>query len=337
MNNVHSVILANLTWNESGWRNIYLNSKARHGYAQKFPGHESLNFDFNKKGLDTSKFVYGYFQSRYSPVNFTTGGSIFFFSNDYIDDHKSKIIGIYSKATILKDPILMKKKGFEKNELLSNIRAEKDYSMLFPIPLDLNNYCNGVRYFTYKNVILAKKILKDEIIALENSGRMLREYYKLIRIYEYITGKGYSTKNEINPDEEQQNELIEIFNNVKTKEQIINDLKNVDPNEPEEIIIKGKTYKRNNKVIAQLKILRSFECQICHTKILKQNGAYYCEAAHILEKHKKGPETPDNLLILCPNHHKEFDMGAKKINSHTKDFIQFELNNKQYTISLKLE
>ena len=337
MNIKHSVILANLTWNESGWRNVYLNSKAHHGYAKKFPGHESLNFDFNKTGLDTNKFVYGYFQSRYSPVNFSTGGTIFFFSNDYINDYKTKIIGIYSKAEILKVPIIMKRKGFEKNELLSNIRAEKDYSILFPIPLDLNNYCNGVRYFTYKNVILAKKILRDEIVALSASGRMLREYNKLIRIYEYATGEKYSAKNDLDPDEVQQNQLVEIFKRTKTKEEIIFDLLNIDTKEPEEIIIKGKSYKRNNKVIAYLKILRNFECQICRTKILKQNGTYYCEAAHIQEKHNKGPETADNLLILCPNHHKEFDLGKKKVIMHTKDSIRFELNNKKYTISLKIK
>ncbi|MFH2029353.1 MAG: HNH endonuclease [Bacteroidota bacterium] len=42
------------------------------------------------------------------------------------------------------------------------------------------------------------------------------------------------------------------------------------------------------------------------------------EAAHIKPKHKKSKETPENILILCPNHHKEFDFGRRIIREHNK-------------------
>ncbi len=64
------------------------------------------------------------------------------------------------------------------------------------------------------------------------------------------------------------------------------------------------------------------------------NGSFYIEAAHIKPKHKKGRETPDNILILCPNHHKEFDFGNLKIEKHAKDEIVFQLNSKRYNIDL---
>ena len=40
--------------------------------------------------------------------------------------------------------------------------------------------------------------------------------------------------------------------------------------------------------------------------------AMYAEAAHIraLGRPHDGPDTPDNMLCLCPNHHVLFDLGA---------------------------
>ena len=46
------------------------------------------------------------------------------------------------------------------------------------------------------------------------------------------------------------------------------------------------------------------------------------------------PMRPHNILILCPNHHKEFDKGDRKIIEHTNDKIIFELNKKKYQIDL---
>lgn len=86
-----------------------------------------------------------------------------------------------------------------------------------------------------------------------------------------------------------------------------------------------------------MKILRDFKCQICETTILKKDGKYYIEATHITPKKSKGSESPDNILILCPNHHKEFDLGDKKIIKRTTERIVFEINGKEYIISLELK
>jgi len=47
-----------------------------------------------------------------------------------------------------------------------------------------------------------------------------------------------------------------------------------------------------------------------------------------------GSETYDNILILCPKHHKEFDLGNRQILTHNANWIAFMLNNKQYAIDL---
>lgn len=75
-------IIANITWNPYGWRNLYTNPKAGHKYVQTHPGHESLNFNFDKKGIDTPDKIYGYVQWTYPPKEFTEGGIILFYSKN---------------------------------------------------------------------------------------------------------------------------------------------------------------------------------------------------------------------------------------------------------------
>lgn len=141
-----------------------------------------------------------------------------------------------------------------------------------------------------------------------------------------------------NEDEREQNELVsEIKQQSKLKQDIINELNSLKPTDPEVIIIHGRTYKRDNKTIAQIKILRDFKCQICSTSIIKRDGTFYVEAAHIKAKRHKGPESPDNIILLCPNHHKEFDLGKVDILEHDNNRIEITLNGVHHTLSLKLE
>jgi 5-methylcytosine-specific restriction protein A len=140
------------------------------------------------------------------------------------------------------------------------------------------------------------------------------------------------------PDENEQKEIIKEFkSHNKAKQDIINELKNLKPTDPEEVIINSKSFKRDNRTIAQIKILRDFKCQICSTSIKKKDGTFYIEAAHIEPKHRKGRETPDNIILLCPNHHKEFDFGDRIILSHNKDIVHFTLNGQEHKISVKIE
>ena len=43
-----SIVIANLSWNNTGWKKPVINPRAHHQYATNFPGHESLNFQFDK-------------------------------------------------------------------------------------------------------------------------------------------------------------------------------------------------------------------------------------------------------------------------------------------------
>ncbi|KAF9658223.1 HNH endonuclease [Tenacibaculum sp. ZH5_bin.1] len=138
------------------------------------------------------------------------------------------------------------------------------------------------------------------------------------------------------PDEIEQTEITNHLKD-KTKNNLINELENSENDNSEKVTINHKSYKRNNKVIALIKILRNFECQICGQFILKRDGSRYIEAAHIIPKHKQGKENPENIILLCPNHHKEFDFGNRNVIKHTKDEIEFELNGNHHLLSLSIE
>lgn len=124
-----SVILANITWNPYGWRNLYKNRKAGHKYAQTHIGHESLNFKFDKQGIDTADKIHGFIQWTNPPKKFTDGGIILFYSKN-LDNNEHEIVGVYGNATILKQPLKKKWQGFENNKLNLNIVALKSHSLL---------------------------------------------------------------------------------------------------------------------------------------------------------------------------------------------------------------
>ena len=137
-------------------------------------------------------------------------------------------------------------------------------------------------------------------------------------------------------DQIEQSEIANLLID-KSKNDLINELENSENSNSEKVTINHKSYKRNNKIIALIKILRNSECQICGQFILKGDGSRYIEAAHIVPKHKQGKENPENIILLCPNHHKEFDFGNREVIKHTNDEIEFKLNGNHHFLSLSIE
>ena len=74
---------------------------------------------------------------------------------------------------------------------------------------------------------------------------------------------------------------------------------------------------RDNLLTRRLKILHEHCCQICGNFIQLPNGSKYSEAHHIkpLGGEHKGADVAENILILCPNHHAECDLGAVRLDT----------------------
>jgi putative restriction endonuclease len=71
---------------------------------------------------------------------------------------------------------------------------------------------------------------------------------------------------------------------------------------------------RDSRLGKEIKKLYNYKCQVCSIEINTNAGAY-AEAAHIrpVGKPHNGPDRPDNLLCLCPNHHLMLDKGVYMI------------------------
>lgn len=68
---------------------------------------------------------------------------------------------------------------------------------------------------------------------------------------------------------------------------------------------------RDTSIIKELKSKYEDRCQICGQRMKLPNGNYYSEGHHLqkLGGLHKGPDVKENVIILCPNHHVEFDYG----------------------------
>jgi predicted restriction endonuclease len=72
---------------------------------------------------------------------------------------------------------------------------------------------------------------------------------------------------------------------------------------------------RDTAMTRELKQRYQNRCQICLSAFHLENGVTYSEAHHIrpLGEPHNGPDTEDNILILCPNHHAQCDFCAIKL------------------------
>jgi putative restriction endonuclease len=68
---------------------------------------------------------------------------------------------------------------------------------------------------------------------------------------------------------------------------------------------------RNTAVTEWVKELYDFTCQICGTRLETPPGPY-AEGAHVrpMGRPHGGPDSVDNVICLCPNHHVLFDRGV---------------------------
>ncbi|MGT2441226.1 HNH endonuclease [Ensifer adhaerens] len=76
---------------------------------------------------------------------------------------------------------------------------------------------------------------------------------------------------------------------------------------------------RDTLVARRVKQLHGYRCQICGEGIELADGTRYVEAHHVrpLGEPHNGPDTEQNVVCVCPNHHAELDYFARPIESAT--------------------
>lgn len=97
-----------------------------------------------------------------------------------------------------------------------------------------------------------------------------------------------------------------------------------------------KIIRNDKKMVKLLKEYADYSCQFpdCTSKIPNKKGENYVEVAHIRAVAQGGQSILGNLLVLCPNHHKEFDLGKRDNFKVNINMISGILNEKSFEIDL---
>ena len=110
------------------------------------------------------------------------------------------------------------------------------------------------------------------------------------------------------------------------------------PNKKTEVVTR---FVRDTKKVQQLKAIYHDECQVCGYAIQLSPGSKYSEVHHIHPLKDGGDDDFDNMLVLCPTHHVEFDYKIVGINSDGKTVFSKNSTlgkltmNKQHHIAMK--
>jgi len=90
---------------------------------------------------------------------------------------------------------------------------------------------------------------------------------------------------------------------------------------PPKIQTRNTRYIRDTAKTRLLKIKYENKCQICNYQMIKPNNEYYSEVHHIWPLQNGGDDDFDNMLVLCPTHHAEFDYNVIRISKDGKNII----------------
>ena len=93
---------------------------------------------------------------------------------------------------------------------------------------------------------------------------------------------------------------------------------------------------RDNEKSKSLKFKYQYVCQVCR-RIIGGLGEGYAEVHHLrpLGGHHRGLDNWNNMLVLCPNHHAEFDYGWAAVDSNGMKFLHVVEGNRYYGKRLK--
>jgi predicted restriction endonuclease len=94
--------------------------------------------------------------------------------------------------------------------------------------------------------------------------------------------------------------------------------------------------RNDRKIVNVLKELVGYKCQFpdCNSYIPNKHGTNYVEVAHIKPIYLGGQSIIGNLIVLCPNHHKEFDLVEPTIIQQNEYIVSGILNGKNFKINL---
>ncbi len=100
---------------------------------------------------------------------------------------------------------------------------------------------------------------------------------------------------------------------------------------PDRASVVVQVIKRDNQVRAHAIKRARGKCEYCNVRgFAKINGGFYLEAHHIIALCDEGRDTVDNVIALCPQHHRQAHYGKDAESLESKfDMILKRLNRKK--------
>lgn len=88
---------------------------------------------------------------------------------------------------------------------------------------------------------------------------------------------------------------------------------------PERVETTRSRVVRNTSLVDDLKSRYGHQCQVCGSRRFRTPEEPYAEGHHLqpLGHPHDGPDVASNLLVLCPNHHADFDYGMIELDPDT--------------------
>lgn len=95
------------------------------------------------------------------------------------------------------------------------------------------------------------------------------------------------------------------------------------------------------KIANKIKKYLQYKCQICESlgenphSFKKKNGEYYIETHHIIpvSDTKNSKLSVDNLICVCPNHHRQLHYGNVKIINNNNIYVEYNIDGIQVKIN----
>lgn len=97
------------------------------------------------------------------------------------------------------------------------------------------------------------------------------------------------------------------------------DEQSVDLRPPKYTDVQVSRVVRNTTLAKEIKELYDHRCQVYGEQRMKGPGEPYAEAHHVrpLGGSPPGPDVEENIIVLCPDHHADFDYGMVEIEPNT--------------------
>ena len=192
---------------------------------------------------------------------------------------------------------------------------------LQPIDLPLEKF-NEIANYQFKAVMGFQPVTENHLNSILNKYGTLNNFLNAISLglkeYQVSVLKEISTREKPTSADL---DVIDSIVGTRDIDEVLQELslKNLHKT-PEEQSIVNTRLKRDHEVVRLLKEKNQNKCQICGFTFRTKSGKFYSEAAHIkpLSSREVGIDRPENIIILCPNHHKMLDYGAINIDHNGK-------------------